>query len=122
MSRLKFFMKLYLMEYIKDVVIHETNNRLNSAMNLSDYFCVIGCRLIMACCVGHYFRDFFFKDPITPHKGTPIHLKHIISVSRLENIIQVISYKNISIPEFNDSFFKKIQIQEGWIKNMVAHF
>ena len=89
MSRLEFFMKLYLMEYIKDVVIHETNNRLNSAMNLSDYFRVLGCFLIMACYVGHYVRDLFLKDTITPQKGAPIRLNQIISRSRFEKITQV---------------------------------
>ena len=66
MSRLKFFIKLYFMEYSKDVVIPETNNRLNSDMNLSEYFCVVGFRLIMACYVVHSVRDFFFKDAVTP--------------------------------------------------------
>ena len=89
MSRLEFFMKLYLMEYIKDVVIHETNNRLNSAMNLSDYFRVLGCFLIMACYVGHYVRDLFLKDTITPQKGSPIRLNQIISRSRFGKITQV---------------------------------
>ena len=60
-SRLYFFMKLYFVDYINDVVIPETNKRLNSAINLSEYFCVIGCRLIMACYVGHSVRDFFLK-------------------------------------------------------------
>ena len=46
------------MEYIRDVFIPETNKRLNSVMNLSEYFFVIGCLLIMACCVGHSFRLF----------------------------------------------------------------
>ena len=54
------------MEYIKYVVIPETNKRLNSAMNLSEYFLVIGCRLIMACYVGHSVRDFFLEDTIAP--------------------------------------------------------
>ena len=36
MSRLDFFMKLYFVDYIKDVVIPETNKCLNSAMNLSE--------------------------------------------------------------------------------------
>ena len=52
--------------YIKDVAIPETNKRLNSAMNLSEYFRVIGCRLIMAYYVGHSVRDFFLKYLITP--------------------------------------------------------
>ena len=59
-------MKFYLIEYIKDLVIHETNKRLNSYMRLSDYFHVICCRLIMACYVGHYVRDLFLKYPMTP--------------------------------------------------------
>ena len=56
MSRLNFFMKLYFMEYIKDVVIHETNKRINSDINLSEYFSVISCRLIMDFYVGYYVR------------------------------------------------------------------
>ena len=47
-SRLHFFMKLYFMDYIKDVVIPETKKLLNSDLNLNEYFCLIGCRLIMA--------------------------------------------------------------------------
>ena len=43
-------------------------------MNFNEYFCVIVCRLIMACYVGHSARDLILKDPITPHKGAPIHL------------------------------------------------
>ena len=59
------------MEYIKDVVFLETNKRLNSAMNLSEYFCVIGCHLIMAYYVGNSVRGFFLKDNITPIKLSP---------------------------------------------------
>ena len=70
-SCLELFMKLYFVDYIKDVVIPETNKFLNSAMNLSEYFCVIFCRLIMDCYVGHSVRDLFLKDPITPQKGAP---------------------------------------------------
>ena len=79
MYHIAFFMKLYFMEYIKNVVIPKTNKRLNSAMNLSDYFYVIGCRLIMACYVRHSIRDFFLKDTITTQKGAPIRLNYIIS-------------------------------------------
>ena len=52
------------MEYIKDVVIHETNKFINSAMNSSEYFRVIGCRLNMDCYVGHSVRDFFLRIPL----------------------------------------------------------
>ena len=83
MSCLDFFMKFYFMGYIKDLVIPETNKFLNSAMNLSEYFCLIGCRLIMGFYVGHSVRDLFLKDPITPPKSTPIRLNHIISGRRL---------------------------------------
>ena len=97
MYHLDFFMKLYFMDYIKDVVITETNRRLNSAMNLSEYFPVIGCRLIMTCYVGHSIRDFFLNDSITPQKSVPIRLNHIISGRSLYKITQAISYTNIAI-------------------------
>ena len=105
-SRLDFFMKLYFMNCIKDVVIPDTNKFLNSAMNLSEHFCVIICRLIMACYVGHSIRGFFLKGPITPQKGAPIRLNNIISERHLEKITQVISYTNLAITEFNDPFFQ----------------
>ena len=91
MSPLEFFMKSYLMDYIKDVVIPETNKRINLAINLSGYFCVIGCHLIMACYVGPSRRDLFLKDPITPQKGALIRLNNIISGRCLEKITQVMS-------------------------------
>ena len=91
-------------------------------MNLSEYSCVIGFCLIMSCCVDNSGRDFFLKDTITPHKFDPIRLNHIISESCLEKIIQVMSYTNIAIPEFNDTFLQQRQIQEGCNNNMAAHF
>ena len=66
MPRLDCSMNLYFMDYIKDAVISETSKYINLAMNLSEYFRVIGCRLIMVCCVGHSVRELFLKDPITP--------------------------------------------------------
>ena len=122
MSRLNFFMKLYSMYYIKDVVIPETNKRLKLDMNLSEYFCVISCNLIMACYVGHSVRDFFLKDPITPHKCAPILLNHSISRRHLEKITQVKFCTNLAIPEFNYTFSKQRQMQEGRNKNTEAHF
>ena len=98
MSRLELFTKLYFMDYIKDLVIPDNNKRLNSTMNLSGYFHVICCRLIMACFAGHSVRDFFFRDHITSQKGAPIQLNHIISGRRLEKITQVMYYTNIFIP------------------------
>ena len=97
-------MKLYLMYYIKDVIIPETNKCLNSAMKLSEYICVIGFSLIIACYIGHYIKDFFFNYPITPQKGTPIHFNHIIYGIRLEKITHIMYYKNLDINEFNDTF------------------
>ena len=95
------------MEYIKYVFIHETNKSIKLAMNLSEYFCVIGCSLIMDCYVGHYVRDLFLKDTITPYKGAPIRLNHTIYGSRLEKITQVMYKKNPAIPEFNDPFLQQ---------------
>ena len=110
MSLLDFFMRLYFMEYIKYVFIPETNKCLNSYMNLVEYLHVIGCHFIMACYVGHSIRDLFLKDTITPHKGAPIRLNHIISGRRLDNITQAMSCTNIAIPEFNDPFFQRRQM------------
>ena len=107
MPCLDFVIKLYSMNYIKDIVIPETNKRLNSAMNLSEYFHVIGCRLVMDCSVRNSVREFFLKNTITPQKGAPIRLNHIISGRRLKKIIKVMSYTNLAIPEFNDPFFQQ---------------
>ena len=113
MSCLEFFIKLYFMKYIKDVVIPETDKSLNSAMKLSEYFCVIGCHLIMACYIVHSVSDFFLKDPITPNKGAPIQLNHIIYGSHLDKITQIVSYTNLATPEFNVPFLQQRQMKEG---------
>ena len=74
-------------------------------MNFSECFCVTGCRLNMACYVGHSFRDLFLKYPITPQEFAPIRLNHIISGRRLENIPQVMYYTNIAITELSELIF-----------------
>ena len=66
---------------------------------------MIGLIIIMACFVDHSVRDLFLKDTITPQKGAPILLNHIMYGRRLENITQVMSYRNLSIPEFNELGF-----------------
>ena len=91
-------------------------------MDFSDYFRVIGCRLIMSCYVGHSIRDFFLKDTITPQKGVPIRLNHIIYDSLLEKITQVMSYTHIAITEFIDTFFQRRQMQEGCNKTRQIFF
>ena len=121
-SWLNFFMKLYFIEYINDVVIPDTNKHLNSDMNLSEYVCVSGCCSIMDCYVGHSVRDFFLKYPIISQKGTPICPDHIISGRGLDKITQVMPYKHFAIPGFNNIFFQQRQIQEVWKKNMAAQF
>ena len=105
-----------------DVFIRENNKCLNSTMNLSEYFCVIGCRLIIACYVSHSIRDLFLKDSITPQKGSQIRLNQIISGRRLVNITKVMSYTNFAIIEFNDPFFQQRHMKEGWSKNMAENF
>ena len=121
-SRLDFFMKFYLMDFIMYVVIPETNKCINSTINFSEYFRVIGCRLIMGCYFGHFVRDFFLKHPITPQKGATIYINHIISGRHLDKFTQVMSFPNLAIPDFNDPFFQKRQMQKGWNNNMAAHF
>ena len=122
MSCLNFFMKFYFVDYIRDVLIADNNKHLNSAMNLSEYFHVIGCRLVMDCSVRNSVRELFLKNTITPQKGAPIRLNHIIYGRRLEKIDQVMSYKNLAIPEFTYLIFQQRQMQEGWNKKISSHF
>ena len=100
------------MKHIKDVVIPETKKCLNSPLVRGEYFRVIGFILIMACYVGHSVGDIFFKDSITPPKGSPILPNHIISGRRLEKITQATSYKNCPIPEYGNPFFQQRQMEE----------
>ena len=85
------FFQLYFINFIKDVFISATNKCLKSPMVLGEYFCVIGCGIIMECYVGHSIRELFSKDLIIPQRGAPIHLNHIISGRRLEKINHAMS-------------------------------
>ena len=91
-------------------------------MVLSEYFRVIGCRLIIACYVGKSVRKLFSKYPITPKKDTPICLNHIVSGRRLGKITQAMSYTNFPIPEYDDFLFQHRHMEEGWNSNMAAQF
>ena len=91
-------------------------------MVLCEYFCVIGCSLIMACYVGHYVRYFFLKDPITPPKGTTIPPNHIISGRLLGKIPHAMSYINFTITEYDYPFFTQKHTEEGRNSNMAENF
>ena len=71
MSCLDFYFQFYFIKYIKDIAIPETNKCLNYSIILGEYFCVIGCRLIMVCYVGHSVRELFFKEPLNLQKVPP---------------------------------------------------
>ena len=109
-SRLNFSMKLYFVYYINDVVIPEKKN-LHSDMNFGEYFCAIGCRLIMACYVGHSLRDLFLKDTITPRKAHQTVSTKSSLGGALRRSIRLCFQKNIAVPDFNYYFFQKSKMQ-----------
>ena len=122
MSSFEIFLRVYFIKYIKDFVITGTKKRFKSSVVLSEYFCAIGCRLIMTWYVGPSIREFFSKGRIKTNKGDPTHPNQIIYGRRTKKITQPVSYQNLPITDYDDPFFQQRQMEEGWNSNIAGNF
>jgi hypothetical protein len=74
-------------QYIKDVVLKETNKHLKDMLTLSEFYKWLGCRL------------WWSKREAGMFKGAPFRLGHIMSLNRFQAIDKAIRYTDRPAPE-----------------------
>ena len=115
------FEHLFPSEYIKRILIPETNKLLTSTLSYGEFMLWIGVWLLMATIDGVQRREFWSKLDIDPFRGAPFRLSNYISRTRFEEILNALTYSNEK-PDFVDKFWEIRQLQKLWNLNMFEKF
>ena len=107
-------------QYIKDVVLKETNKHLEETLTLSEFYKWLGCRFYMACYVGiSPINLWWSKEEAGMFKGAPFRLDHIMSLNRFQAIDKAIQYTDKLAPEdFVDKFHDVRQLVDAFNDHM----
>ena len=119
-DELQLFQICFPMEYLKEVVVPETNKRLrktkNKTLKLPEFITFLGLTLYMACYEGISDRDLWWsQETVSPKSGAPFRLGTYMSNNRYSDIMQALSYTNIPAPTtFVDPFHHVRQMQDAF--------
>ena len=123
MDELELFLLSFPIDYIRDVVLPETNKNIANPVDMREFFRFLGCLLFIACHPGVGDRDLWWSNkPISPRDGAPFRLNAYMSKNRFKDIMNAIRYTNKEQPEYHDKFHDVRQMQDAWNDHMTAHY
>lgn len=122
MSKLDLFLVLFPLEYLKTVVIPETNKQLTSPIDLCELLRFIGCWFYMSCWEGIQSRhDWWSSTDTDMFSGAPFRLNQYIARNRFNEILGALRYTNVTV-DYQDGFFEMRQLEKEWNANMDEEF
>ena len=100
MSILEFFLLFYLCDYIKLVLIPQTNKNLAYGdMDFSEFLIFVGCWVYMAFFEGVVDRHMWWsKIEVKIFEGSPGRLTKYMSLNTFEDILRNLSYTDKNVP------------------------
>ena len=124
LSILGFFLPFYPCDYIKLVIIPQTNNCLaHSDIEFSGFLRFFGCWLYLDCFeVVVYRRIWWSNTEVNMFEVSPGRLTKYMSLNRFEDILRNLSYTDKNFPAYNDKFFHMRQMEDAWNANMTKVF
>ena len=122
-TRLEWFLRCLPMQYLNEVLIPETNKKMNRPMDFPEFLKFIGLLLLMSTTrVGCSIRDWFSEAPPNPFEGAPFRLHQFMSRSRYEEILRSLTYTSSPKPNFKDRFWQVRSLIKAWNENMSTWF
>ena len=111
MTRLEPFFILFPVDYLKEVLVPETNKLLKHPMDPGEFIWWLGCWLYMGCCVQIYSRR-NWRSTSEPKmsEGAPFRLNKYMSRMMFEGILLSLRYTDIKDVEYGDVFFHNRQM------------
>ena len=95
LTLLNWFMILFPMEWVRNVLIPSTNKKLKVPMTLKEFFVFLGCLLTMARFGGHSRHEWWHKSPPSILRGAPFRLHEYMSYRRFEQIDKALTLTNL---------------------------
>lgn len=122
-TRLQLFELFFPMEFVKTVIIIETNKQLQGKpLTYGEFLVFIGLWLMMSTIQGFHRRDFWSKKEIDLYDGAPYRFGEIMTRNRFEDVLAALQYTNKKPPEYKDPFWEIRQLVDAWNSNMSTNF
>ncbi len=118
MSHASLFYLLMPCDYIKEVLIPETNKKLDTPLTFGEYMVFVGLILLMSCFSGVQRHEWFSSSPIAINKGAPFRLNEFMSRNRMNKLMAAFEYTNRPVPTYTDRFFPVRQLIDAFNEHM----
>ena len=123
MTNLSLFQLLFPMDYVRDVIIVETNKKLKlGPLTVREFFVWLGLWLYMSCYQGIDRRSWWSQSEPCMEEGAPFRFSLFMTKNRFEDILSNLTYTNQPEPRFYDPFFNIRQMEDSWNANMEMQF
>ena len=122
-ERLDWFLRCLPYTYLHEVLIPETNKKLQRPVDLPELLRFIGLLFLMYTArVGCNIRAWFEETEPSKFEGAPFRLQEYMSRSRFEEILRSLTYTNNTKPQYKDKFWQIRQLLSEWNLNMNEFF
>ncbi|KAL3810770.1 LOW QUALITY PROTEIN: hypothetical protein ACHAXA_001595, partial [Cyclostephanos tholiformis] len=99
MTEFELFQMAFPEDFVKDVIIPQTNDNLGSPLMLGEFYKWLGCNFFMACFQGIPDRKCWWsKEAISPYSGAPFRLNNAMSFTRYLEIIAALRFTDARTP------------------------
>ena len=118
------FLIFFPQRFIKEIVVEETNNKLENATNFGEFLRYIGIWLIITkACPGKMLHNKFWSHkPVSRKTGAPFRLHDLMSGKRFNEITQALCFTSEDPPQSRDALWEVCKLVRVWNANMKDNF
>ena len=103
---LQVFELLFCKQYVEEVLIPATNEKLESELTYGEFLVWLGLWLLMATIQGPARREFWSTHKVDLYEGAPFRLNDVMTRNRFESILSSLRYTNIPPPSTKTDFMR----------------
>lgn len=118
------FLKLFPYKWLKDVVLEQTNKRLDRELTWGEFLRYVGLWFLMSSVGGGFTKKDFWNTINFDEREQPCpyFLGKFMSLRRFEQITHALTFTDVNKPAFRDPFWEIRQAITEWNKNMSVVF
>ena len=122
-NRVQLFEHFFPKEYVKEVIIPETNKHLgDNPLTFGEFLRFVGIFFLMATTSFENRRDFWSTSTISMFKGAPFRFNELMSRYRFDAIVAALRLTSSQPPAYKDRFWEVRDLIAAWNKNMDSNF
>ena len=121
LTKLQLFELLFPIQWVKDVLLVETNKELDENVTYGEFLLWLGIQLKLSTTVG-YDRHQFWAREKQKGRDTPFKFNGYMSRDRFDDILSAMKYTSNQKPSYVDKFWEVRELIDSWNTNMDNQF